>query len=112
MRILNVGSLNIDFVYQVESIVRPGETIDSLGLEKFGGGKGLNQSIALARAGAKVYHAGLVGEDGAFLRELLLNSDVDVRFVETCEGSSGQAMIQVEKSGQNSIVLHGGANRK
>lgn len=112
MRILNFGSLNIDFVYQVDSIVRPGETIASLALEKFGGGKGLNQSIALARAGAQVYHAGLVGEDGEFLRELLRQSGVDTRFVETCDGPSGQAIIQVEKSGQNSIVLYGGANRR
>jgi len=60
MKILNFGSLNIDYVYEVNHFVRGGETLASNRLEKFCGGKGLNQSVALARAGANVYHAGCV----------------------------------------------------
>ena len=61
MKILNVGSLNVDHVYSVPHIVRPGETIAGEGYRRFPGGKGANQSVALARAGAAVWHAGMVG---------------------------------------------------
>lgn len=112
-RILNFGSLNIDHVYTVEHIVSPGETVDSLEMEVFPGGKGLNQSVALARAGAEVYHAGKIGKDGAFLTRLLQSAGVDVSFVETINGYTGKAIIQVESTtGQNSIILYGGANRQ
>lgn len=112
-RILNFGSLNIDHVYTVEHIVSPGETVDSLEMEVFPGGKGLNQSVALARAGAEVYHAGKIGKDGAFLTHLLQSAGVDVSFVETINGYTGKAIIQVETTtGQNSIILYGGANRQ
>ena len=60
MKILNFGSLNIDYVYRVNSIVTPGETVRALDMHEYCGGKGLNQSIAIARAGAKVYHAGMI----------------------------------------------------
>ena len=73
-RILNFGSLNIDRVYRVEHFVKPGETIASKGYQCFPGGKGLNQSIAAARAGACVFHAGTVGADGDFLIKLLSES--------------------------------------
>lgn len=112
-RILNFGSLNVDHVYTVEHFVRPGETIDSLEMEVFPGGKGLNQSVALARAGAEVYHAGKIGKDGTFLTQLLQSAGVDVSFVETINGYTGKAIIQVEEiTGQNSIILYGGANRQ
>ena len=71
MRILNFGSLNIDYVYGVDHFAAKGQTITSHSLDVFPGGKGLNQSIALARAGADVHHAGQVGRDGMFLRDLL-----------------------------------------
>lgn len=61
MRILNFGSLNIDYVYGVDHFAAKGQTITSHALDVFPGGKGLNQSIALARAGADVHHAGQVG---------------------------------------------------
>lgn len=112
-RILNFGSLNVDHVYTVEHFVRPGETVDSLEMEVFPGGKGLNQSVALARAGAEVYHAGKIGKDGSFLTQLLQSAGVDVSFVETINGYTGKAIIQVEENtGQNSIILYGGANRQ
>ena len=111
MKVLNFGSLNYDFVYQVDHAVIPGETISSKQLETFCGGKGLNQSIALARAGVPIMHAGLVGEDGEQLLELCRNNKVDATYIEKVEGKSGHAIIQLDKEGQNCILLFGGANR-
>lgn len=113
MKILNFGSLNIDNVYSVDHFIRPGETMSTLNLEVFCGGKGLNQSLAMARAGAKVYHAGAAGrEDGARLLQILTESGVDISNIRQTGGASGHTIIQVEKGGQNCILLYGGANRE
>ena len=113
MKVLNFGSLNIDFVYRVRDFVRPGETIPALSFSRFAGGKGLNQSLALARAGAKVLHAGAVGVDGGFLLELLRENGVDHSLVATVEDTpTGHAVIQVADSGENSIMLYPGANHR
>ncbi|MGD9200687.1 MAG: ribokinase [Chitinispirillia bacterium] len=111
IKICNFGSLNIDHVYSVESFVRPGETVSCKTYKKFAGGKGLNQSIACARAGARVYHAGAIGADGKFLREELQNSGVVTEFVKTVKEPTGHAVIQVNRRGENSIIIYGGANR-
>ena len=71
MRILNFGSMNLDFVYEVEGIVRPGETVRALSRRTYCGGKGLNQSVALARAGADVCHAGLIGTDDEIAHRII-----------------------------------------
>lgn len=113
MRILNIGSLNIDYVYDVEHFVERGETISSTGRGVFAGGKGLNQSIALGRAGAEVFHAGLVGAEGAYLCDLLGQAGVDtsnVRVLDDCP--TGHAVIQRDAGGDNCIVLFGGANAR
>lgn len=110
-RILNFGSLNADYVYTVDHFVRGGETTASEKMELFPGGKGLNQSIALARAGLPVYHAGLIGEDGDFLLSTLQADHVDTRFVGKIPGRGGHTIIQVDKSAQNAILLFGGSNR-
>ncbi len=110
MKILNLGSVNIDKVYSVEHFVRAGETISSEGVEQFTGGKGLNQSVALARAGAEVYHAGAVGKDGTFLLEFLRKEGVHTEFLQTVEGETGHAIIQLDPSGQNCIIIAAGAN--
>ena len=110
MRVLNFGSLNIDYVYQVDHFVQPGETLSSEKLQVNCGGKGLNQSIALARAGVETWHAGYIGKEGLFLREKLEDSGVHTQFVEQVSGSNGHAIIQVDPSGQNSILLHAGSN--
>ena len=113
MKVLNFGSLNIDLVYRVRDFVRPGETISAASFARFPGGKGLNQSIALARAGAKVLHAGAVGADGGFLLELLRENGVDCAAVEVLDDTpSGHAVIQVSDAGENSIVLYPGANHR
>jgi hypothetical protein len=100
MKILNFGSLNIDLVYRVPHIVKPGETLSSLSLATFAGGKGNNQSIALARAGAPVYHAGRIGKDGEWLVGILKAAGADVRFVRRDSGPTGHAVIQVADGGR------------
>lgn len=111
MRILNYGSLNIDHVYHVDHLVRAGETISARDCTVGCGGKGLNQSVALAMAGAEVYHAGLVGRDGGFLRRHLEDSGVDCRFLGSTDQPNGCAIIQVDPAGENAIVLFPGSNR-
>ena len=112
MKVLNFGSLNIDYVYDVDNFVKKGETISSKTLNVFCGGKGLNQSVALARAGAEVYHAGMVGEDGKFLLDLLKEAGVNIDNVVIRDDiRTGNAIIQRDKSGDNCIILFSGANR-
>lgn len=110
MKILNFGSLNIDKVYAVEEIVKGGETIDSVSFSESVGGKGLNQSIAVAKAGGNIMHAGCVGKDGEILLQALKDNNVDTSLIKTVETASGQAIIQVDKHGQNCIILFHGAN--
>lgn len=110
-KILNFGSLNADYVYTTDHIVRGGETAASHKMEIFAGGKGLNQSIALSRAGLSVYHAGLIGDDGDFLLSTLAENGVDTRFVGKIPGRGGHTVIQVDKNAQNAILLFGGSNR-
>ena len=112
MKVLNYGSLNLDLVYHMEHFIRPGETFGATRLDKFPGGKGLNQSIALARAGARVYHAGNVGPDGEVLVETLRNAGVDTDLIRRVEEVTGHAVIQVDSRGDNSIILYAGANAR
>ncbi|MDR2607222.1 MAG: ribokinase [Treponema sp.] len=110
MKFLVFGSLNIDLIFSVDHIVCPGETINSSALERSAGGKGANQAAALAKAGMEVYMAGKIGHDGDFLLELLQSYGVRTNHIMHWEGATGQALIQVDKTGQNSIVLYGGGN--
>lgn len=110
MKILNFGSCNIDQVYSLDHIVRVGETQTTYKLETFPGGKGLNQSIAIARAGAKVYHAGCVGCDGDMLVDVLSQSGVDLSYLKRVDEKNGHAIIQVTTAGENSIFLYAGSN--
>ena len=77
MKLVNFGSLNIDRVYRVRAFVRPGQTISAQDFACCAGGKGLNQSLAAARAGAQVLHAGAIGEDGGMLQALLEEGGAD-----------------------------------
>lgn len=111
-KILNYGSLNIDYVYDVAHFVAPGETLRAKSRNIFAGGKGLNQSVALARAGGKVYHAGAVGaSDGEILQRVLDENKIDHSFLKKSDGPSGHTVIQVDEKGQNCILLFGGANQ-
>lgn len=109
--IINFGSINIDHVYRVPHMVNPGETLASAELISGLGGKGANQSVALARAGASVSHIGrLCGSDDWALK-ILADAGVDIRHIEIVDEVSGHAIIQVDEQGENAIVLHGGANQ-
>lgn len=109
--IICFGSLNIDHVYLVPHFAEPGETLSSHDYQQFVGGKGLNQSIALARAGVDVSHAGCIGREGAVLRQTLRDNGVAVEHVIEIDAPSGHAIIQVNAAGENCITLHGGANQ-
>ena len=110
MKILNFGSCNIDHVYSLDHIVAVGETETTNKVELFPGGKGLNQSIALARAGARVYHAGCVGHDSDILTDILSQNGVDLSFLTKVDETNGHAVIQVSAVGENSIFIYPGSN--
>lgn len=112
MKVLCFGSLNIDYTYKVPHFVKKGETLASERLQVFGGGKGLNQSVALAKAGTEVYHAGSIGQDGTFLLDMLKDAGANTDFVKILDTvRTGNAIIQNDKSGDNCIILYGGANQ-
>ena len=112
MKVLCFGSLNIDYTYKVPHFVKKGETLASERLQVFGGGKGLNQSVALAKAGTEVYHAGSIGQDGRFLLDMLKDAGANTDFVKILDTvRTGNAIIQNDKSGDNCIILYGGANQ-
>ena len=110
--ILNYGSLNLDYVYGVEHFVKPGETISTESYVVNCGGKGLNQSIACAKAGGKVFHAGKIGQEGALLKKELEKWSVDTALLVQDEGSNGHAVIQVNAEGNNCILLFAGSNHR
>lgn len=112
MRILNIGSLNLDYVYRVDHILLPGETELADSRNLFLGGKGMNQSCALAKAGAEVFHAGLIGADGTAFLDACAASGVDSRYIQTVNTPTGHTVIQLDQNGQNSILLFGGANQQ
>lgn len=112
MKILCFGSLNIDYTYKVDHFVQKGETLSSDSLQVFSGGKGLNQSIALAKSGVETYHAGAIGEDGKYLLTQLQEAGVNTDYVNVLKTvRTGNAIIQNNKDGDNCILLYGGANQ-
>ena len=112
--ILVAGSLNTDLVVRTPRFPQPGETISGEDLQVIPGGKGANQAVAAARHGAQVSMLGRVGTDnfGDFLLENLRSNNVDSRYVQRDDASTGTATIIVDANGQNSIVLSAGANGK
>ena len=95
----------------MDHFITAGETLLAGGYETFCGGKGANQSVAAARAGAQVCHAGMLGPDGEPLLRLLESSGVDIERIKTLPHSvCGHAVIQVLPTGQNCILVHSGAN--
>lgn len=110
-RVWCLGSINADHIYRLPRLPAPGETLAASGYRRMLGGKGANQSIAAARAGAEVRHLGAVGQDGAWLHAALAASGVDVSRVATRPGVSGHALVLVSEAGENAIVIHPGTNR-
>lgn len=111
MKVLNFGSMNLDYVYEVPHFVQPGETVPCLSRSIFAGGKGLNQSVALSRAGVTVFHAGSIGEGGELLLAALQEAGVNCDFICRQNAPSGHTVIQIDPSGQNCILYFGGTNR-
>ena len=111
MRILNFGSMNLDYVYQVDHFVWPGETLAVLSRTVKAGGKGLNQSVALARAGLPVSHAGCLGAGGDLLKAFLEENGVNTEMLLPVQEAQGHTVIQVDRKGENCILLYGGSNR-
>ena len=111
MKVLNIGSLNLDHVYNVDHIVQPGETQATDGMNIFLGGKGINQSIAVAKAGAEVYHGGLIGDDGQAFIDACKEYGVNSKYIRQVDAKTGHTIIQIDKNAQNCILLYGGANQ-
>ena len=111
MKVLNVGSMNLDHVYQVDHIVQPGETESTGSLTLFLGGKGMNQSVALAKAGVEVYQGGMLGPDGKPFLDACQEYGVHSEFIRTVSEPTGHTIIQIDRHAQNCILLYGGANQ-
>lgn len=106
----NFGSINLDHFYRVPHLVRPGETLASRDYRVGLGGKGANQSLAMARAGGRVRHWGRLGRQDAWARDLLARAGVEVEAIALVDEPSGHAIIQVDDRGENAIILFSGAN--
>jgi len=110
MKILNFGSINKDFFYSVNDFVQPGETISSITYNIKIGGKGLNQSVGISKAGQNIYHAGIINKDDTFILDKLKKWNINCENILLSNNPTGHAIIQVDKKGENSIIIHGGAN--
>lgn len=110
MKILVYGSINIDSVYSVDHIALPGETIKATGLSISAGGKGANQAAALAKAGSDVWFAGKAGESADWIVKLLESFNVHTEYLCRTATPNGQAIIQLDRKRQNSIIILPGAN--
>ena len=111
MAIYNLGSVNIDHVYRVPHLPEPGETLASTSFNSGLGGKGANQSIAVAKAGGQVFHIGAIGADGGWLADQMADAGVDTQFLSVIDVPTGHAIINVDDAAENVIVLFTGANR-
>ena len=111
--IFNLGSINADYFYRVKDFPKPGETLSAESFSKALGGKGANQSVAIAKAGSKVCHIGCIGDDGAWLRDAMTAFGVDMAHTKTDpDHLTGHAIITIDQAGENQIVLHAGANHQ
>jgi ribokinase len=112
MAIFNLGSINIDLVYQVPHLPKPGETLSALAFSQGLGGKGANQSVAAARAGASCIHIGATGPGSEWLLALMSDYGVETGSVTQLDEPTGHAVINVDPEAENSIVIYPGANRQ
>lgn len=111
MKILCFGSMNFDHIYNVSEFVSPGETCSALSVESHCGGKGFNQAVAVAKAGCDVCLAGCIGTDGTEFLEKCGEIGVDPTYIRTLPVPTGNAVIQIDRRGENCILLFGGANQ-
>lgn len=112
MKVLNIGSMNLDHVYSVDHIIQPGETEATGEVKLYLGGKGMNQSVALAKAGVEVYQGGMIGDDGQPFLDACREYGVHGEYIAKVDDKTGHTIIQIDKNAQNSILLYGGANQR
>lgn len=112
MKVLCFGSANLDHVYKVDHFTAPGETQNCLEYAVKCGGKGVNQAIAMALAGNDTYFAGIIGSDGGLLKDALVDKGVHIDYMKISNKPTGHAIIEVDQSGQNHILLYGGTNKE
>ena len=112
MKVLCFGSANLDHVYKVDHFTVPGETQGCLEYNIKCGGKGVNQAIAMALAGNDTYFAGIIGSDGGLLKDALVDKGVHIDYMKISNKPPGHAIIEVDQSGQNHILLYGGTNKE
>lgn len=112
MKILNYGSLHIDYIYNLPLFAKSGEPVTAQNYECRLGGKGFNQSVAMALAGAEVYHLGKMGNDADALLDIMRKSGVNTDCMSVCQESSGHNVIQRDANGNCNVILHPGANAK
>ena len=110
MSIYNLGSINIDHLYMLERIPKPGETLSSLESHTNIGGKGLNISVAAHRSGAGVRHIGVVGSTDQSVLDMIADLGLDCALISQIDVQTGHAIVYVDEKSENSIVVHGGAN--
>ncbi len=112
MAIFNLGSVNIDHFYKLGHFPEPGETLSALDHTLGLGGKGMNQSVAAAKAGAEVFHIGAIGKSDGWVRERIESYGVNCKYLREVDEETGHAVIYVDAAGENTIVLAPGANVK
>lgn len=112
MKCLVFGSLNIDHTYSVDHILKEKETSSAQHLEDFCGGKGLNQAVALRRAGMDVSMGGCIGSGSEILTSCMQNDGIDASLLRKLDCANGHAIIQIDQTGQNSILVYPGSNHQ
>jgi len=111
MTVFNLGSINIDHFYRVPHLPQPGETVTASGYMKGLGGKGANQSVAALRAGARVVHIGAIGKGDGWTAGQLAVLGLDMGCIARVDQPTGHAVVFTDPEGENSIIIHPGANR-
>lgn len=109
-----LGSLNVDTILQIPRLPQPGETLAMTDQRSAGGGKGANQAISAARSGAATSFIGKIGDDenGRMMLSFLKDAGINTEQVTVSSKGTGQAFIMLQESGENSIIIYGGANQE
>lgn len=110
MTVFCLGSINIDHVYRLSALPRAGETTSAISHQPGLGGKGVNQSVAAIRAGAKVVHIGAVGQGDRWIEGELTRHGVPLDHIARVPAGTGHAIVAVDDGGENQIIIHSGAN--
>ena len=111
MTVYNLGSINIDHIYTLPHLVRAGETLAATDMQSALGGKGANQSIAIARAGGQVRHGGMINQDDMSWLKEMIDAGVETSFIIYSDLPTGHAIVAVDaKTAENQIILSPSCN--